>query len=109
MRSDSPLVGEHRRVLVDRRRAEQPLPAPKATPTHPLRPLDVAEELLPDPLRELDGLPTPVRVQCRLFDALVLLAAARKEAHAGKELVWATRDIDALCQRLDRLLDQFAS
>jgi hypothetical protein len=41
--------------------------------------LDIAEELIPPPCAELASLPAPVRVQSALFDALVLLVAARND------------------------------
>lgn len=73
--------------------------------------LEVAEEVMPAPSGELAGLPLAVRVQCQLFDALVLVAAARKEL-AGEEgcaLHWASADADAICDGLNRLIERFAS
>jgi hypothetical protein len=79
-------------------------------PTPP-RALDIAEELIPPPGPELAGLPPPVRVQSRLFDALVLLVAAREEAETadGGVARSAALSIGRLCRELDALLDHFSS
>lgn len=73
--------------------------------------LDIAAELTPPPAPELAGLPFHIRVQCRLFDTLVLLAAVRKDltTEDGRQLVWAAEEIEGLCRDLDRLLERFAS
>ena len=77
-----------------------------------LRAIEIAEELMPAPCPDLTALPPTVRVQSSLFDALVLLAEARREAHGapgGAMPHWAASDIDELCDALDALISRIAS